>query len=367
MRLNIVLAITLLLSGCAQNNSYQLSIDAIPSKEKHIILMHPTVNNIKTFEYLVKRKIFPLPDDYKVIGVYHSLEKFNYLKTEEYLNEEGIANVMLVKIDAELSPENIFKNNSSSDVFKKLFENSNGAIFFGGPDIPPTCYGEQTNLLTVITDPYRHYLELSFLFHMLGGSQDTTFTPLLNNRTNYPILGICLGMQSINVATGGTLYQDIPTELYGLKTLEEILNINQNQQHRNYRTNYGTDDDVTPDSYHQIAIEKSSPLISYVSNDTIHPYVLSSHHQCLERLGRGIKVAAWSIDGRVVESIIHTSYPNILGVQFHPEVNDLYKPENKIKAIPLKPSEKSYLDMYNGDRGENFQRAIWSAFAAKFK
>ena len=367
MRFKLILVLVLILSGCTQKNSSQISIDAIPQNEKHIILLHPTVNNIKTFEYLVSNKIFPLPNGYKAIGVYHSLEKFNYQNSDDYIQKEGLSNIMLVRIDVDLSPENLFKNNSCSAIYKKLFENSNGAIFFGGPDIPPTVYGEQTNILTIITDPYRHYMELSFLFHLLGGSQDTTFVPLLKSRHEYPILGICLGMQSINVATGGTLYQDIPTELYQIKTLEDILKLKQNQQHRNYQTNFGTDDDVTPDSYHQISIVRGSPLSAYVSNDTIHPFVLSSHHQCVKNLGRGIRVAAWSMDGKIVESITHSNFPNLLGVQFHPEVNALYKQDNKIKAIPLKPADKSYLDMYNGDKGENFQRAIWEVFAGKFK
>lgn len=366
MKLSVTVLLALFFAGCSKNNSNQISVDSIPPQEKHIILMHPTVNNIKTFEYLVSNQIFPLPAGYKAIGVYHSQEKFDYKNSEEYLKQQGLTNIALIKIEGELSPETLFKKNSCSDIFTKLFNNSNGAIFFGGPDIPPACYGEQTNLLTIITDPYRHYMELSYLFHMLGGSQDTTYVPLLKSKPNYPILGICLGMQSINVATGGTLVQDIPTELYELTTLEQIKSSNQNQQHRNYNTNFGIDDNVTPDNYHQIAIEISSPLSGYVSNDTIHPFVLSSHHQCIEKLGRGIKVAAWSMDGKIVESITNKFFPNMLGVQFHPEVNDLYKPDAKINAIPLKLGEKSYIDMFGGDKGENFQREIWKNFAGKF-
>ena len=367
MKLNVIVVFALLSIGCSQNKSNQISVDTIQPKGKHIILMHPTVNNIKTFEYLISNKIFPLPEGYKAIGVYHSLEKYDYQNSNEYIKQQGLTNIVLIKIEGQLSPGNLFKKNTCSDIYAKLFNNSNGAIFFGGPDIPPSCYGEPTNLLTIITDPYRHYMELSFLFHMLGGSQDTTFTPLLRSKPNYAILGICLGMQSINVATGGTMVQDIPTELYHLSTVEDIFKLKQNQQHHNYQYEYGTDDDVTPDYYHQISIEKDSPLKACVSNDTIHPYVISSHHQCVEKLGRGIKASAFSMDGKIVESITHVSYPNILGVQFHPERNYIYKSEEKMKIYPLKQAEKSYLDMFSGDKGENFQRAIWGVFAEKFK
>jgi len=327
--------------------------------------MHPTVKNIKTYEYLLQNQIFPLPDDYIAVGVYHSKESSNYQDAEAYIRQKGLTSIKLLKIDNEFSPENIYKANSCTDTFKKLLENSSGAIFFGGPDIPPTCYGEQTSLLTIITDPYRHYLELSFLFHMLGGSQDTTYVPLLNSKPNYAILGICLGMQSINVATGGTMVQDIPAELYNITTVEDILKLKQNQQHHNYQYEYGTDGDVTPDYYHQISIVEGSPLKLCVSNDTIHPFVISSHHQCIEKLGRSIKVSAWSMDGKVVESITHVSYPNILGVQFHPERTYIYESAEKMKIYPLLPAEKSYLDMFSGDKGESFQRAIWQEFARK--
>jgi len=302
-----------------------------------------------------------------VIGVYHSLEEYNYTNTEDYLNREGITNVLLVKIDAELNANNIFRSNACTDVFKNLVNGSNGAIFFGGPDIPPICYGERTNLLTVVTDPFRHYMELSFLFQMLGGKQDTCYVPLLNNRPDYPILGICLGMQSINIATGGTLYQDIPTELYNQKNLEEILSSGHSQQHRNYQVDYSLDTNVTYYHYHQISIEKNSTLSSYISSDTIHPYVWSSHHQSIKQLGRGLKISAKSMDRKVVESIVHTKYPNLLGVQFHPEKKELYNPNDKIRIIPFKPAEYSYLDLYSGDKGENFQREIWREFAKKIK
>ncbi|HCT31310.1 MAG TPA: hypothetical protein DIW31_11410 [Bacteroidales bacterium] len=353
--------------GCKNNNELTTSTNQIHEGAKHIILMHPTTNNIKTFNYLVSNKIFSLPSDYSVIGVYHSKEEYDYTASMEYLKNEHITNIALFKIDEQLSDDLLYKHNACSDTYKYLFDNSNGAIFFGGPDIPPACYGEQTNTLTAITDPFRHYMEISFLFHLLGGSQDSTYIPLLKQRPDYPILGICLGMQSINVATGGSLTQDIPMELYNLTKVEDILKQPKNQQHRNYNVDFSLDADVTYYHYHQIAIEKGALISDYISNDTIHPVVWSSHHQCVKKLGSGLNIAAKSMDGKIVEAITHTKYSNVLGVQFHPEKRELYNSSEKIKIIPFKAGEYSYLDLYSGDKGENFQRAIWLEFGKKFK
>lgn len=365
MRSFYILIISIFLSGCVQNKSHQISVDAIPPQEKHIILMHPTVNNVRTFEYLVNNNIPPLPKGYTAIGVYHSLEKFDYSKTEDYLQKNGITNISLVKIDAQISPKNLYGQNPCSDMFKKLFENSNGVIFFGGPDVPPSCYGEQTNLLTIITDPYRHYMELSFLFHLLGGNQDTTFTPLLSSRPDYPILGICLGMQSINIATGGTLYQDIPTELYNLKTVEDVIAVDPNQQHRNYLSNYGTDDDLMWGSFHQVNFTSSAFIVPNINGQ--NPYVLSSHHQCIKKLGKNLIVVAQSMDGKIIESVTHAKYPNVFGVQFHPEAVEIYNSAEKLKMIPNQPATSTYLELYKGEKGENFHKAFWKEFAGRFK
>lgn len=353
--------------GCNNIDKNSEPANQIIAGEKYIILMHPTVNNIKTFNNLVKNKIFPLPNDYKAIGVYHSKEEYNYKASIEYMRKEGLTNIALFKIDSPISDEMLYKQNSCSDIYKYLFDNSKGAIFFGGPDIPPACYGEKTSNLTAITDPFRHYMEISFLFHLLGGSQDTTFIPFLKQRPDYPVLAICLGMQSINVATGGTLYQDIPSEIYSLTNVEDILNMPKNQQHRNYNVDYNLDTNVTYYHYHQIAIEKGTLLSSYISNDTIHPVVWSSHHQSIEKLGKGLQIAAKSMDGKVVEAITHANFPNIMGVQFHPEKRELYNSASKIMISPFKGAEFSYLDFYSGDKGENFQREIWRKFAEKFK
>lgn len=67
--------------------------------------------------------------------------------------------------------------------------------FFCGPDIPPAIYGEEQNPLTKVYDPYHHYFEASFIFHLLGGSQNRNYVALLNQKPNYLVHGICLGMK----------------------------------------------------------------------------------------------------------------------------------------------------------------------------
>src|SRR5690606_40614006 len=69
--------------------------------------------------------------------------------------------------------------------------------------IPPGVYGEE-NTLSVITDPQRHYFETTFLFQLLGGFWNEDFKPFLNEKPKYMVTGFCLGMQTMNVATGGT-------------------------------------------------------------------------------------------------------------------------------------------------------------------
>lgn len=330
---------------------------------KHFIIMHPTVNNLRTFLFLKGEGLFPIPNDIRLVGVFHEDASYDYKLSAEFLKEEGIENITLLGITGKLNPENLYGENECTSQFRDVFDHSEGILFFGGPDIPPAAYGEPMNLLTVVTDPNRHFLELSLLFHLLGGSQNEGFTPFLEEKPDYGILGICLGMQSINVATGGTMVQDIPTELYGLKTIEEIVDADQQMRHRNYYTNYSLDRMVTSDNYHQVNIT-GGHLARINEGIGAMPYVLSSHHQAVEKLGQGLEVTAWSMDGKIVEALEHKKYPRVLGVQFHPEVGDLYKPESKINVRPFEPGAASYLDLYAGALGETFHGNFWKHIAA---
>ncbi|MBN1819593.1 MAG: gamma-glutamyl-gamma-aminobutyrate hydrolase family protein, partial [Prolixibacteraceae bacterium] len=184
------------------------------NKRKHyVILTNPTVQNIQTIQFFLNNKLLDINEKkIKFVGVYHSSQIYDFSKTKEYIENRKLKNFFLHEIRDELNEENLFITNDCCDDFKTIFDNSIGIFFFGGPDIPPAVYGEE-NTLSVVTDPGRHYFESSLLFHLLGGFQDKDFAPLLENNPNYFITGFCLGMQTLNVATGGTLIQDIPAEI----------------------------------------------------------------------------------------------------------------------------------------------------------
>lgn len=298
-----------------------------------VLLFHPTAYNLEVVQNLLEEEVFLL-DGYHVLGVYHPGETYDYSKAEAYIKKnyrKKNALFSLREIQGELGPENIFMENPATEQFRELFNRSQGALFMGGPDIPPVCYGEKVHLLTSVTDPFRHYLELSYLFHLLGGTQNEAWTPYLEGNLNYVINGICLGMQTMHVATGGSMIQDIPTEMYGIWEAEDILTLPVDQMHRNYMDylNTGCQD---PTSYHFHKIDlKTNGLLSSTLGFTAEtdPLVLSSHHQALATLGQGWEVLATSMDGRIIEAIHHTRYPQVLGIQFHPEKPGLFDPSIK--------------------------------------
>lgn len=350
--------ITLILLSCKPEvKKVFISVDDLNDSLNTLIIMHPTVNNIKTVKYLIDNKILPVSDKIKIVGVYHNDEVYNYNESEKYILKHKIDNVQLLSTSFKLNLDIVYHKNSCSAFFEKIFKGSRAIIFFGGPDMPPACYGEPTSLLTEITDPNRHLMELSFLFHLLGGSQDPQFRPLLDQNSKFTILGICLGMQSINVASGGTLYQDIPSEIYGFSSVEAVVATETNRQHRNYYNNYAVDNNLVWGSFHQVNF--TDELFQKIVNASINPYVLSSHHQCIKNVGQNITVAGLSMDGKVVEAIRHARFPNVIGVQFHPEPTFLYEKNEVIRFVPNQPSTVSYLDLYGGDAGEKFHREFW--------
>lgn len=150
-----------------------------------------------------------------------------------------------------------------------------GLVLCGGGDIQCSLYSQEDRGSNP-PDPDRDRAELE-LFHAFY-------------ETGKPILGICRGMQLINVALGGDLLQDLPPE-----------------QKRFHMGQKG-------DAVHPVAALENSILHRLYG--PLFP-VNSSHHQAVDRLGTGLQAAAWSESG-FAEAVELPGYP-LLGVQFHPE------------------------------------------------
>lgn len=161
-------------------------------------------------------------------------------------------------------------------VISGYLERLDGLLLPGGADIPPIEYGEEAHPTTELLDANRFRFEKA-----LGKAWI--------ERTRKPLLGICLGSQWINVFHGGTLVQDIPSEIGG-----------------NHR---GTT--------HLVTLEPGSRLQGIFGETQFE--VNSWHHQAVDAPGQQLRVAARSPDG-VIEAT-ETSDPErfLIGVQWHPE------------------------------------------------
>ena len=165
----------------------------------------------------------------------------------------------------------------SDEEIEKYLELLDGLLMPGGADIPPSEYGEEPHETVKILADDR------FLF-------EKALSKAWIEKTDKPMLGICLGSQWINVASGGSLVQDIPTT-FGV----------------NHR-------DVT----HGVTLEADSRLSKIFDGDTEFE-VNSLHHQAVKDIGNNLRVVAKSPEG-VVEATEATD-PNrfLIGVQWHPE------------------------------------------------
>lgn len=161
-----------------------------------------------------------------------------------------------------------------------------GIVFAGGEDVDPSLYGETKKYGSVKVNRARDEFEQS----LLHGA--------LNRRL--PILGICRGVQLINVDFGGTLYQDLA---------EDFVPEFEHQQAEVGRER----GDLT----HTVTVTEPESLLHQALQGSCR--VNSLHHQAIKHLGRGLKVSAHSEDGLVEAVEAADDYPFLLAVQWHPE------------------------------------------------
>ncbi|WP_422123794.1 gamma-glutamyl-gamma-aminobutyrate hydrolase family protein [Planococcus sp. X10-3] len=164
-----------------------------------------------------------------------------------------------------------------------LCERLDGLIVTGGGDINPTLYGEEPHPSLGAVYPGSDLYEKELILEFL--------------KLDKPFMGMCRGMQMLNVALGGTNYQDLDAEYEG--KLYQHLQLAM----RTHRT-------------HSVELEEDSLLYQIMGEKEFH--VNSFHHQAVRDVSNKLRVAARAKDG-MVEALESNDYQFVMGIQWHPE------------------------------------------------
>ena len=355
--------------------SDQRYFDESPRKSDNVrlLVLNPTKGNIQTLAELRRQNLLPI-QNLTVIGLFHEKQvedrvvARSYEDAAKFAEENGHDWIKFHRLEQGLDRKTLFQNNDLSEELIKIFSYSDGLILFGGDDIPPVLYGKKTSLLADIGTPYRSYLETSVVFHLLGGWQDENFECHLESFPEFAILGLCLGSQSLNVGTGGTLFQDIPSEVYGKTHIEDIIAMSRENWHENPYSDLFPQD-FRSSNMHRIKLAEEGKFVHDWGFDKMDtPYIYSSHHQAVRKLGKGIRPIATSLDGKVIEAIEHDRYPHVLGVQFHPESRNMWDPKKKSRLTPDEKEETNLISILeNNPPSLAFHKKLWSWFSQKLE
>jgi len=176
-----------------------------------------------------------------------------------------------------------------------LLEGMDGLLLSGGSDLDPGYYGEEAVPELGVTLPERDAFEMALLEHAL--------------RRQMPILGICRGMQILNVALGGTLYQDLPSQM------DHMVLLGHRQETPKWQPT------------HEVEVEGDSRVAEILGANELK--VNSYHHQAIKDLASGLVAVAWAPDG-VIEAIESSDLAKrwLVGVQWHAEAMREAGPEH---------------------------------------
>jgi putative glutamine amidotransferase len=167
---------------------------------------------------------------------------------------------------------------------RTLYDLLDGLLLPGGEDMDPVCYGELPHEKLGKTSPERDTVEIALVRWAM--------------EEGLPVLAICRGIQVLNVALGGSLYQDIE---------EQVPGAQKHNWHPGYARNH------LP---HTVDVSPQTRLARILGTTTLP--VNSRHHQALKKVAPGLAVAARSPDG-IIEAVEGEDHPFAIAVQWHPE------------------------------------------------
>ena len=182
----------------------------------------------------------------------------------------------------------VLPHQASEETAEQLAELCDGFLFSGGPDVNPSIYGEMPWYELGEVSPYQDATDLLFFKYII--------------KTGKPVLGICRGIQFLNAALGGTLYQDIGSQFPYEEGAEKLRH---GQSEKGYVKT------------HKVTLKAGSILREVYGEDEV--MVNSFHHEAIKVPAPGLTVTAYASDG-VIEGVEMPGHRFFTATQWHPEM-----------------------------------------------
>lgn len=171
---------------------------------------------------------------------------------------------------------------SQEETYAGYTDICDGFLFCGGDDVTPFLFGEELLTDRGQTDLNTDRSHLSLMRHIID--------------SKLPLLAVCRGMQILNIASGGTIYQDI-----SLRPSPSINHVQLSQSRA--------------DVSHKVTLSSNS-LLYNICGESL--YTNTFHHQCIKTVGEDLRITGITADG-MIEAVESVTHPFRLGVQWHPE------------------------------------------------
>lgn len=220
--------------------------------------------------------------DRPIIGI--SSRKIYFTHNDRPYPRYGVSMQYVQAVEAAGGTPLILPLTQSEEILQQLLGVCDGLMLTGGFDLDPSYYGEEPHRRIDAINPLRDHTEMILCRTAL--------------ERDLPVLGICRGMQVLNVAAGGSLYQDLESQFEG-ETLQHFQKLTEEYPSHSIQVKPGT-------WLHRVIGAERARINSY-------------HHQAVKRVAEGFVVTATAPDG-VIEAVSSTRHAFAHGVQWHPEL-----------------------------------------------